>query len=123
MRFQICEFCKNWNFQYVNFWITCGFLPQCEKNRYLHVNTSVVFVASKHQHENQIGNEGNQGQNGQDTRLQNILPSQDPGVPDLLVVTGDVGDGNRPYLDLPHFGRQPRPVLSAKHPDGGKLDY
>ena len=29
MRIQRGEFCKNWNFQYVNFWIKCGFLPQC----------------------------------------------------------------------------------------------
>ena len=29
MRFQKGEFCKNWDFQCVNFWIKCGFLPQC----------------------------------------------------------------------------------------------
>ena len=28
MRFQKGEFCKNWDFQYGNFWIKCGFLPQ-----------------------------------------------------------------------------------------------
>ena len=27
MRFQYGEFCKNWDFQYVNFWIKCEFLP------------------------------------------------------------------------------------------------
>ena len=30
MRFQKGEFCENWVFQYVNFWIKCGFLPQCD---------------------------------------------------------------------------------------------
>ena len=30
MRFQKGEFCKNWDCQYVNFWIKCGFLPQRE---------------------------------------------------------------------------------------------
>ena len=24
-----CEFCQKWDFQNVNFWIDCGFLPQC----------------------------------------------------------------------------------------------
>ena len=28
MWFQNCEFCKNWNFQYVNFRIKCEYLPQ-----------------------------------------------------------------------------------------------
>ena len=28
MRFQRGEFCKNWDYQYVNFWIKCEFLPQ-----------------------------------------------------------------------------------------------
>ena len=75
-----------------------------------------------HQNKNQIGNQSGQGQNGQNTGLQNILPSQDAGVPDLLVVAGDVSYGYRPYLYFPHFGRQPRPVLGAKHPDDKKLD-
>ena len=29
LRFLKGEFCENWDFQYVNFWIKCGFLPQC----------------------------------------------------------------------------------------------
>ena len=28
MTFQKCEFCENWDFQSVNFWIKSGFLPQ-----------------------------------------------------------------------------------------------
>ena len=32
MRFQKGEFCKNWDFQCVNFWMKCGFLPQCERD-------------------------------------------------------------------------------------------
>ena len=90
--------------------------------KYLHMHTSMIFVATKHQNKNQIGNQSGQGQNGQNTGLQNILPSQDAGVPDLLVVAGDVSYGYRPYLYFPHFGRQPRPVLGAKHPDDKKLD-
>ena len=29
MRLWNCEFCKNWDFQDVNFWINWGFVPQC----------------------------------------------------------------------------------------------
>ena len=29
MRFWNCEFCQNWHFQIVNFWINWGVLPQC----------------------------------------------------------------------------------------------
>ena len=31
MRFQKCEFRKNWDFQYANIWIRCEFLPQRER--------------------------------------------------------------------------------------------
>ena len=30
MRIHKCEFCENWDFRNVNFWIKYGFLPQCE---------------------------------------------------------------------------------------------
>ena len=29
-----CEFCQKRDFQNVNFWINCGFLPQCAKELY-----------------------------------------------------------------------------------------
>ena len=35
MRYQKDEFCKNWYFQHVNFWIKYGFLPPKENDPYL----------------------------------------------------------------------------------------
>lgn len=37
--------------------------------KYLHMYTSMIFVATKHQNKNQIGNQSGQGQNGQNTGL------------------------------------------------------
>ena len=39
---QKCEFCKNWNFQYVNFWIQCGFLPLATKMDFKRLNLKVI---------------------------------------------------------------------------------
>ena len=47
MRFQNCEFCENCDFQYVNFWIKCGFLPQCEKMRTLGWFCNIVCPFSR----------------------------------------------------------------------------
>ena len=47
MRFQKGEFCKNWDFQYVNFWIKYGFLPQSD------VHTYIFGLFRAHQHESE----------------------------------------------------------------------
>ena len=51
MRFQKGEFCKNWDFQCVNFWIKNGFLPQRVNATFQNNHTgSKIHILSKNSH-------------------------------------------------------------------------
>ena len=45
IRFWKCEFCEKWCFQNVNFWINCGFLPQCGMytELFTHCGKTLIF--------------------------------------------------------------------------------